>query len=600
MPQSDAPSTASDRLAWWREARFGLFIHWGLYAIPAGVWKGQPIAGIGEWIMNRARIPAAEYAQLAKQFNPVKFDARAWVRVAKDAGMRYIVITAKHHDGFALYDSAASTYDIADATPFGRDPLKELAEACREEGLRLCFYYSQAQDWHHPDAAGNSWDWPDEGAKDFARYLREKAVPQVRELLTQYGPIGLIWFDTPRVIFQEQSEALTDLVHALQPGCLVNSRVGHGAGDYESAGDNQIPVCVRATPWETPATLNDTWGFKTQDDNWKAPRTLIRLLSDIVSKGGNYLLNVGPTAEGEIPAPSVERLRRVGQWVRGNGEAIYGAGPSPFPCELEWGAITQKPGRLYLHVFDWPEGPGGQLVIRGLRSRVRGAALLAGGAALKVSRGLVGTGGGAGVGAAVGGGAGIGKGTGTAAGGDAGVDEVRITLPPDAPDPDVSVIALDIEGAPEVDPRLLQAPSGAVALEACLAERRAPLTGDSVGLLNHWLEPGARVDWTFTVVDPGAFEVEVWTAPQRRVPWQGGQEVHIAVADQELRVPLAEDDRRPSPRSPHQSYVVTRCGRVQIPSAGAYALSLTAGASAAAAAVPLLRAVRLVPAKAAG
>ena len=565
MPQTDAPASADERLAWWREARFGLFIHWGLYAIPAGVWKGQEIAGIGEWIMNRARIPVTEYEQLAKSFNPVKFNAREWVRVARDAGMRYIVITSKHHDGFAMYDSPCSTYDIADATPFGRDPLKELAEACREEGLRLCFYYSQAQDWHHPDAAGNSWDFPDEARKDFAHYLREKAVPQVREILTQYGPIGLIWFDTPRVINREQSEALTALVHELQPACLVNSRVGHGAGDYESAGDNQIPVCVRSTPWETPATLNDTWGFKSGDAHWKPARTLIRLLCDIVGKGGNYLLNVGPTAEGEIPAPSVERLRQVGGWLRRHGEAIYGAGPSPFPCELEWGTITQKPGRLYLHVFDWPAGP---LVIRGLRAPVRRATVLGGdGTALEVSRRRIEA---------------------------LDLDEIRIALPAAAPDPDVSVIALEIEGAPAVDPRPLQAPSGAIALEACLAERRPPLTCDSVGLCNHWTEPGARVEWNFAVLEAGTFEVELWTAPQRRAAGQGSAQVRITVAGQQRQVPLAEDERRPSARSPHQSFIITRCGRVQLP-AGACALSLSAEATAEAP-VPLLRGVRLAPA----
>jgi len=566
---ADTPATAggSDALAWWREARFGLFIHWGLYAVPAGVWKGQEIAGIGEWIMNRARIAVAEYAQLARQFNPVKFDARAWVQVAKDAGMRYIVITAKHHDGFAMYDSPASDYDIVDATPFHRDPMKELAEACREEGLRLCFYYSQAQDWHHPDAAGNAWDFPDEERKDFARYFREKAEPQVRELLTQYGPIGLIWFDTPRVINREQSEALRDLVHTLQPECLVNSRVGHGAYDYESAGDNQIPVYVRRKPWETPATLNDTWGFKSNDQHWKSPRTMIRLLVDIVSKGGNYLLNVGPTAEGEIPAPSVQRLRQVGAWVRTNGEAVYGAEPSPFPGESDWGAVTRRPGRLYLHVFDWPAGP---LVVRGLRCRVRRAYLLADAAQRPLAV--------------------------TQRHDEAlGLEEIRVALPAGAPDPDVSVVALEIDGDAEADPRPIQTTGGVISLEACQADLPAPAALDGVGLATRWTEAARPIDWTFTVVEPGAFDVELWTAAARRTAWQGGTDVSIAVAGQQLRAGLAEDERSPSPRSPHQHYSVTRCGRVRIEQAGACALGLT-GAAPADATVPLLRMVRLVPA----
>lgn len=559
---------ASDPLAWWRDARFGMFIHWGLYALPAGVWKGQEIAGIGEWIMNRARIPVAEYEQLARRFNPVKFDARAWVRVAKDAGMRYIVITAKHHDGFAMYDSPSTAYDIVDATPFHRDPLKELAEACRAEGLRLCFYYSQAQDWHHPDAAGNTWDFPDEERKDFARYFREKAEPQVRELLTQYGPIGLIWFDTPRVITREQSEALRDLVHTLQPKCLVNSRVGHGASDYESAGDNQIPVCVRHEPWETPATLNDTWGFKSNDGQWKSPRTLIRLLVDIVSKGGNYLLNVGPTAEGEIPAPSILRLHQVGDWVRTNAEAIYGTEPSPFPCECDWGAITKRPGYLYLHIFDWPAGP---LVVRGLRCRVRRAHLLADAErrplAVTQHRNAA-----------------------------LGLEELRVALPGAAPDPNVSVVVLEIDGEADVDPRPLQATGGAISLEACQADLPAPAALDSVGLAARWTEAPRPLDWTFTVVEPGTFEVELWTSAARRTAWQGGTDVSIVVAEQQLRAGLAEDDRRQSARSPHQHYSVTRCGRVRIERAGACALRLT-GISPADAPVPLLRMVRLVPAE---
>ncbi len=326
----------SDRMDWWREARFGMFIHWGLFAVPAGEWKGAPIQGIGEWIMNRAKIPVAEYELLARRFDPVKFNAEEWVRLATAAGQKYIVITAKHHDGFAMYRSAVSKYNIVDATPFGRDPMKELAEACRRHGLRLCFYYSQAQDWHHPDGAGNTWDY-DESNKNFARYLDDLAKPQVREILTQYGLIGLIWFDTPMKMTREQSIEFRDLVHELQPQCLVSGRVGNDVGDYRSMGDNQIPVKVLDYDWETPVTLNDTWGFKKDDQNWKSTQTLIRQLVDVVSKNGNYLLNVGPTAEGLIPQPSVNRLIELGKWLRTNGEAVYGARPSPFPYEFDWG-----------------------------------------------------------------------------------------------------------------------------------------------------------------------------------------------------------------------------------------------------------------------
>lgn len=340
------------RLTWWRDAKFGMFIHWGLYAIPAGKWKGEAIPGIGEWIMQRARIPVPEYEQLAKKFNPVQFNAAEWVSLAKRAGQKYLVITSKHHDGFCMYDSQLTDYDIVDATPFGRDPMKELAAECQKQGIRLCFYYSQTQDWHHPNGDGNDWDY-DESQKDFAGYVENYVKPQVREILTKYGPIGLIWFDTPRRITQEQSRSLVDLVHEIQPACLVNGRIGNELGDYAEARDNVILPELADSDWETPATINDTWGFKTDDHNWKTPTVLIQKLVDTTSKGGNYLLNVGPTAEGIIPRPSVERLLAVGSWLDVNGESVYGTRPGPLQG-VDGIRSTVKPGLLYLHVFEWP------------------------------------------------------------------------------------------------------------------------------------------------------------------------------------------------------------------------------------------------------
>jgi len=372
------PGAAADkRMDWFRAARFGMFIHWGLYAIPAGRWKGQPVSGIGEWIMYRARIPVAEYEKLASQFNPVKFDADAWVSLAKRAGQKYLTITSKHHDGFCMFDSKLTDYNIVNATPFKRDPLKEIAAACQRHDIKLCFYYSQTQDWHHPNGDGNDWDY-DEAAKDFDGYVETYVKPQVTEILTNYGPIGMIWFDTPKRMTREQSQGLVDLVHEIQPACVVNGRIGNGLGDYGESRDNVIPSTRLGYDWEVPATINDTWGFKSEDQNWKSVDDLIRKLVDVASKDGNYLLNVGPTAEGVIPQASVERLEAMGRWLATNGESIYGT-RGGLVQGLEGVRSTQNGDTLYVHVFDWP-GDGRLSVPASITS----ARLLADGSALTV------------------------------------------------------------------------------------------------------------------------------------------------------------------------------------------------------------------------
>lgn len=352
------------RMAWWREARFGMFIHWGVYSVPAGVWDGKEVPGIGEWIMHHAKIPVAEYARLATQFNPAKFDAEAWVKLAKEAGMKYIVITSKHHDGFAMFRSAASPFNIYDATPFKRDPLKELSEACRKHDIKLGFYYSQAQDWHHPGgaAAGGHWDPAQDGSMD--DYIRNVAVPQVKEILSNYGPVAIMWWDTPVDMTKERADMFLPLLK-LQPGIIVNNRLGHYDGDFGTP-EQEIPAQAPDIDWETCMTINDTWGYKSTDNNWKSTTTLVRNLIDIVSKGGNYLLNVGPTSLGEIPEPSVQRLKEIGAWMKVNGEAIYGAGKGPFSNVGFDGRCTAKGNKLYLFVFNWPEN--GEITVPDLRA----------------------------------------------------------------------------------------------------------------------------------------------------------------------------------------------------------------------------------------
>ena len=383
-PSPKPPDPAKEkRLEWFREAKYGMFIHWGLYAIPAGEWNGRRCLGLGEWVMNRCQVPVKEYEKLAARFDPVKFNADEWVQLAQDAGMKYMVITSKHHDGFAMFKSAASPYNVFDATPYKKDILKQLADACARHGMRLGFYYSQSQDWHEPGGAGNTWDFGPDTAPDgktelkkYEDYLRGKAEPQVKELLTNYGPVALIWFDTPRMMTPERGQRFADLVRTLQPATLIDGRLGT-EGDYRSTGDNVIPPEASSEAWETPATINDTWGFRRDDTNWKSPGQIAFKLVDIVSKGGNYLLNVGPTAEGVIPQPSADVLRTVGRWLRVNGEAVYGTGPSPFGDEFgEWtsrGAkdvrgqklflphtewrVTTRPGKLYFTFFSEPRAP---------------------------------------------------------------------------------------------------------------------------------------------------------------------------------------------------------------------------------------------------
>ena len=392
------------RMGWWRQARFGMFIHWGVYAIPGGVWNGKPVWTGGEWIMNGGNIPVADYAALVPQFNPTAWDARAVARLAKNAGMGYIIITAKHHDGFAMWPSKASPFSIT-ATPYGRDPLKDLAEACRTEGIRLGFYYSQSQDWHHPGgtaypingrtAANQHWDPAQNG--DFDQYLDTIAIPQVRELLTNYGTDvpAVMWWDTPRDMTPARSARLHQVIKDLRPDLITNNRLGGGVqGDTETPEQHIPPQGYPGKDWETCMTMNGSWGYKPSSNDWKSPQVLIRNLADIASKGGNYLLNVGPDGLGRIPEQSVEGLNAMGRWMATNGASIIGTQGTPFGAEAgeysasekdkkgkpvwkdrwEW-RCTRKPGKLYLHLLTWPAH--GTFTAPGLRTAVTKATLLA-------------------------------------------------------------------------------------------------------------------------------------------------------------------------------------------------------------------------------
>ena len=373
-----------ERRNWFDDAHYGLFIHWGLYAIPGGVWKDVRLSRNTEWLMRQAQIPLAEYRKLAEAFNPVCFDAEAWVQQALDFGCRYLCITAKHHDGFALFDSAVSDHTVMH-TPFGRDIVKELADACHRHGMIFCVYYSQMQDWADPNGDGNFWDF-DPAQKDFEAYFYGKVIPQVRELLTSYGDVGMIWFDTPYHMPRPLCEELAQFVHALQPDCLINGRIGYGLGDYRTMGDNEIPSAVYHGRWETPMTLNNTWGYSKTDDHWKSPKTVIKMLTDVTGKGGNLLINVGPDALGRFPAGSVDVLRQVGGWLRQNGGSIYGTRPCPdSPYQLRWGGLTGRGATVYLHLLDAAETPE-RIKICNIPTAARRAYLLSTGEELPFSQ----------------------------------------------------------------------------------------------------------------------------------------------------------------------------------------------------------------------
>ena len=480
----ESPEQRDARMKWWREARFGMFIHWGVYSVPAGTYKGKQIGGIGEWIMNRGKIPVAEYKQFARQFNPVRYDPDAWVRLAKEAGMKYLVITSKHHDGFALFDSAVTDWDVVDATPYGKDLLAPLAEACRKHGIKLGFYYSQAQDWNHPGgaAAGGHWDPAQDG--DMDAYIRNIAAPQVAEILSNYGKIAVLWWDTPTNMNRRRADMLRPLIQ-LQPGIITNNRLGGGYGGDLSTPEQHIPATgIPGRDWETCMTMNNTWGFKSYDHNWKSTETLIRNLVDIASKGGNYLLNVGPTSLGEIPQPSIERLKEIGKWMKVNGSSIYATTASPF-SRLTWGRCTKKVRKngttLYLHVFEWPED--GTLLVPGLRNKVRRARLLADGQTLKART---------------------------------GADGVVIEVPAEPLDPIDTVIALRVQGELDIEKVLpRQATDGTMTLPAAMADIHdvgggsMPQVESKYGKPNigFWLDARDWVSWQFKIGKPGRFDV---------------------------------------------------------------------------------------------
>ena len=512
-PETSTPAEAeasSDRLDWFKEAKFGMFIHWGPYSSLGGEWDGKRLEldQIAEWIMHTFQIPVADYRELAREFNPVEFDAEKIAQLALDTGMKYVVFTSKHHDGFAMYDSTVSDYNIVDWTPYDRDPIRDLAEACRRRGLKFGLYYSHREDWNEPSAYGNTWDFdfdPEQDLETFEReYLDVKAKPQLRELFSNYGEISVAWFDRG-IYTPEQANQFVEIIRELQPGCVINGRIGsYGQellGDYQSTSDNLMPPGGIEEYWETPQTLNHTWGFSKFDTEWKTGEEVVRRLVDIVSKGGNYLLNIGPDGLGRVPQATLDTFAEVGPWVQAHGESIYGATASPFP-ELPWGTSTVKGSKLYLHVFDWPND--GKLVLEGLRSNVRRAyPLLEPDAEYSVEQ---------------------------------SGSELAVAIPSEALDAIDSVIVLEIEGAPEVEPAVVtRDDDGAIVLDYY----EAVTAGEAVKRFNRkglfhiskWREPVDEALWHVDVADPGRYRVSIEYAANPE--WEG-QSFVVATESAEL------------------------------------------------------------------
>ena len=358
------------------EGNFGMFIHWGLYTSLAGEWEGKTYYGIGEWLMSPrvANIPPKEYMAKSKEFNPTKFNAKEIAKLAKDAGMKYIIITSKHHDGFAMFNSKVSDFNIVKSTPFARDPMHELSAACRELGLGFGFYYSHYQDWT-TSGGGRGPEIDEKGNKvSFEDYFYKKCKPQVKEICTNYGQIDFVWFDTPGDMPKQYIVELADMVRELQPNAMMCSRVGHGMGDYASKGDMEVPMQNIEGLWETADTNNDSWSYTWYDNNFKSPKEILKRVLSTVARGGTYLLNVGPNPNGEIPVIGKTFLKETGEWIKKYPQVVYGAGSSPWGYQLPWGDITTKENSLFLSVFNWPQD--GKLYLPGLENEIESVSIL--------------------------------------------------------------------------------------------------------------------------------------------------------------------------------------------------------------------------------
>lgn len=517
------------------DGNFAMFIHFGLYSKMEGEWQGKRYYGNAEWIKHQAGIPADEYMKEATTFNPDEFDAEAIVKLAKDAGMKYIVITSKHHEGFAMFDSDFCDFNICDATPLKRDLMKELADACHANGLGIGFYYSQWQDWTAPGGAGGPSTDADGRKVTFEEYFRNKCIPQVNELTTKYGEIQLIWFDTPGELSKAASEELVALVRKNQPNALVSSRVGNGVGDYDTLNDMQVPLVNHTGRWEGIDVMQVGWGFSKFDDEWKSPSYIVRTLVSVVARGGNFLFNIGPDSKGRIPEQAAASLRAVGKWVRKYPQVVYGADASPWGHALPWGDVVTSHDKLYLVVFDWPQD--GKLWLPGLHNNVKSARIVDGATLCHRKEGTW----------------------------------TCIETPFECPDRLASVIELTIDGDIDVDNTPAVNPNGNATLlpiEFATVENCEVSHSQWMEKFGEWkfkvnvgsMTAKSKIQWTADFKEPGYYDIEVECKGEGTADWMMTTDEGNTIVDR---------------HNLHERYEWQRLGWMKIDKAGKHKLSLS-------------------------
>lgn len=524
----ESMKTREQRIQWWRDAKFGMFIHWGVYSLPGGEWKGKKVSGYAEHLMRKEKIPRQEYLGIAHQFNPVKFNSDEWVLNAKKAGMNYLIITAKHHDGFAMYDSKVSGFNIVQETAWKHDPMTDLAASCKKYGLKFGFYYSHAFDWEHPDAPGNDWDyknpggdlnlydgrnWYDLHPEQLAKainYVNEKAIPQIKELLIKYHP-DILWFDTPHKLPLSENIRILKAIRETDPRVVVNGRLVRGSGnlmmgDYKNTGDRPAEFAPVTGDWEAIPTTNESYGYSKFDNSHKPVGFFVQLLAKAASRGGNLLMNIGPMGDGKFDEKDIAILQGIGAWVDKNRESIYQTHPSPLALQ-SWGVTTMRNSTLYLHVFNWPKN--GKLVVGGVKSNIRKAYLLADKTQKKLPIAVMNS------------------------------ADLIIQVPLQAPDTSNSVVVLEVENEIAADSIRLVASNASTRLLAFDAELSGKgfTFGDgkaSSYFVEGWKTKSQFVSWLFRCAEPGLFSVVVKYAAS---PETAGT-AQIKVGDQFFSTPI--------------------------------------------------------------